>query len=338
MKDLECLGESKAMLRVKKDVAIVARSGLPVLFLGETGVGKEFLARRIHELSGRKFFVVVPCPNLQEALFESELFGHEQGAFTGAFSKKLGLCEVADQGTLFLDEVGDLPFGLQPKLLQFLNDGRGTRHEVRRLGATHERSLDNRVIVATNQNLEELVSLGKFRRDLLFRVNAFPVFVPPLRERKEDIPLLAETFLSEIASREKSQPLRFPLDALHLLIKHEWPGNVRELQNVIEVAHLLASNDGQREILPEHIKFNPVGSGIPSLREKEDVAPANLDLRKWNEILLREALRRTHGNRSAAAVLLGVCQKTVRDMCNKHHIPSSRRNAVVVSATTVVDS
>ena len=241
------IGESNAIKRVLFAVEQVAPIDITVLILGETGTGKELVARAIHESSVRKDrpLVKVNCSALPSELIESELFGHEKGAFTGATERQIGRFELADGGTIFLDEIGDLPLRLQPRLLRALQEG-----EFERLGSGNTIKVDVRVIAATNRNLAEAMQRGRFRHDLYYRLNVYPITLPPLRERREDIALLAETFLRE-ASRRLGR-LFDPIseEVLKSLMRHEWPGNVRELKNVIDRAAV--GSTGNWLELPEH--------------------------------------------------------------------------------------
>jgi PAS domain S-box-containing protein len=233
----EIIGESKAIRRVLKQLETVAPTDSTVLILGETGTGKELLARAIHNLSPRQphAFVRVNCASLPAGLLESELFGHEKGAFTGAVAPRTGRLEVAHQGTLFLDEVGDIPLELQPKLLRVLQE-----KEFERLGSNRTISSDVRIVAATNQDLGKMVGVGQFRSDLFYRLDVFPIIVPPLRERREDIPLLVQYFLSKFASRMKKNIDTVPPDKMQALCKYPWPGNIRELEHIIERAVILS--------------------------------------------------------------------------------------------------
>jgi formate hydrogenlyase transcriptional activator len=217
-------------------VETVASSDSTVFLLGETGTGKELIARAIHDRSRRKArtFVKMNCAAIPTGLLESELFGHERGAFTGAVSQKLGRLELADRGTLFLDEVGDIPLELQPKLLRALQE-----REFERLGSTHTKKVDIRLIAATNRNLETMMEDGEFRSDLYYRLNVFPIRIPPLRERPEDIPLLVRYFTQKYARRMEKGIETIPSDALKKLSQWHWPGNIRELENFVERAVIL---------------------------------------------------------------------------------------------------
>ncbi len=269
----------------------VAPTDISVLIRGETGTGKEVLARYLHKLSPRKDkpFIVVDCASIPDHLFESELFGHEKGAYTGAISRKVGLVELADGGTLFLDEIGEIPMPVQAKLLRFVE-----RKTFRRVGGLKEIKVDVRIVSATNRNLKDMVKKGEFRSDLLFRINSVEVEIPPLRERKEDIPLLTEYFLSRFKKRIKPQ-------TLDLLRRYSWPGNVRELKNVIERACLLSKG----EFVDQHI----------CLPEEESVCEEKFfeDLPSLKELELRYVayLYRKLRNVDKVAQILGCSRRTV---------------------------
>jgi formate hydrogenlyase transcriptional activator len=233
----EIIGESPALKRALAQVELAAPAGTTVLLLGETGTGKELFARAIHNLSPRRdrTFVKVNCAAIPSGLLESELFGHERGAFTGAISQKIGRFELADRGTLFLDEVGDLPLELQPKLLRVLQE-----QEFERLGSNRTQRVDVRVVAATNQDLAKLVSERAFRSDLFYRLNVFPIQIPALRERAEDLPLLVRYFVQRFSRQLNKDVEYIPADAMDALTRYSWPGNVRELENLIERAVLLS--------------------------------------------------------------------------------------------------
>src|SRR6266436_379636 len=232
------IGSSEAIQRVKKQVRTVASTDSTVLLEGETGTGKELVSRAVHELSQRKNRALIKfnCAAIPHGLLESELFGHERGAFTGAIARKLGRFELADQGTLFLDEVGEIPLELQVKLLRILQE-----QEFERLGGTQTLRVNVRLVAATNRNLAAMVSDQQFRSDLFFRLNVFPIQLPALRERTEDIPLLADHFLKEYSRRMDKQIDTIPQSTVERLKQHPWPGNVRELQNFIERAVILTT-------------------------------------------------------------------------------------------------
>ncbi len=244
----DIVGSSQALRSVLRQVDTVAPTDSTVIIEGETGTGKELIARAIHDRSSRRgrTFVKINCAAIPLGLLESELFGHEKGAFTGAIARKIGRFELAQNGTLFLDEIGDIPLELQPKLLRVLQE-----HEFERLGATRTQKVDVRVIAATNLRLSALVSEGKFRSDLYYRLNIFPIQVPPLRERAEDVPLLARYFTSKYARRMNKRIDRIPDDMLRAMRDYIWPGNVRELQNFIERAVILSTDGDLRAPLSE---------------------------------------------------------------------------------------
>jgi DNA-binding NtrC family response regulator len=230
------VGQSSALRQVLQLVGTVARSDSTVLLLGETGTGKELVAQAVHDRSRRKnrTLVKLNCAAIPTGLLESELFGHERGAFTGAIAQKIGRLELADQGTLFLDEVGDIPLELQPKLLRVLQDG-----EFERLGSTRTKKVDVRLVAATNRDLERMIEERQFRSDLYYRLNVFPIRIPPLRERPEDIPLLVRYFSQKYARRMGKRIETIPAAAMRKLTRWHWPGNVRELQNLVERAVIL---------------------------------------------------------------------------------------------------
>jgi formate hydrogenlyase transcriptional activator len=232
----QIVGDSAALKHVLELVETVAPSDSTVLLLGETGTGKELIARAIHDHSRRKdrTFVKLNCAAIPTGLFESELFGHEKGAFTGAISQKMGRLELADQGTLFLDEVGDVPLEIQPKLLRVLQE-----REFERLGSTRTKKVNVRMIAATNRDLEGMISAREFRSDLYYRLNVFPIRIPPLHEREEDIPLLVRYFAQKFARQMEKRIETIPTATMQVLTKWDWPGNVRELANFIERAVIL---------------------------------------------------------------------------------------------------
>ena len=242
------VGGSAALQHALQEVEVVAPTDSGVLILGETGTGKELVARAIHNLSARRDrpLIKLNCAAIPSGLLESELFGHERGAFTGALMRKAGRFEVADKGTLFLDEVGDIPLELQPKLLRVLQE-----HEFERLGSTHTQQVDVRVVAATHRDLKRMVQDGEFRSDLYYRLHVFPLSVPPLRERREDIAILVRYFVDEYARRMKRRIETIPPQAIEALIRYSWPGNVRELQNFIERSVILSPGNVLRPPLAE---------------------------------------------------------------------------------------
>ncbi|HLZ45588.1 MAG TPA: sigma-54 dependent transcriptional regulator [Gemmatimonadales bacterium] len=303
------IGGSQPIQDLLALVLRAAQSRHPVLITGESGTGKELVARAIHQASGRGAFVAVNCGALPEQLLESELFGHEKGAFSGADRAKPGLFEAADGGVLLLDEIADLPLTLQPKLLRALENG-----EVRRVGATESRNLDVRVIAATNRDLDAEVQASRFREDLFYRLNVLHISTPPLRERAADIPLLAEHFLQrdtaegdaqEAASLQK--PRRISPEAMALLTTYPWPGNVRELRNAIQRASVVAAGEEVRpEDLPSRIR--EASRAAPLVGDAADRA---LPLRDVERLYILEVLRQAGGNKSRAAELLGLDRKTL---------------------------
>ena len=236
----QIIGSSPALESVLEQVEQVAPTNSTVLIQGETGTGKELIARAIHNLSARcgRSFVKLNCAAIPFDLLESELFGHERGAFTGAIAQKIGRFELADKGTLFLDEVGDIPPGLQPKLLRVLQE-----QEFERLGSTRTHQVDVRLVAATNRNLVDMVKRTQFRSDLYYRLNVFPIPLPPLRARREDIPALVEHFVEIYAHRMDKQIEHIPSETMSALTSHQWPGNIRELQNFIERSVILSSGN-----------------------------------------------------------------------------------------------
>jgi len=233
----QVIGNTAALEAVFEQVECVAPTDSTVLIQGETGTGKELIARAIHNVSTRcgRSFIKLNCAAIPLDLLESELFGHEKGAFTGAIAQRIGRFEMADKGTLFLDEIGDVPAALQPKLLRVLQE-----QEFERLGSTHTRKMDVRLVAATNRDLTEMMKQGQFRSDLYYRLNVFPIRIPPLRERQDDIPLLVEYFIEKFARRMSKRIETVPPATMRKLIDWPWPGNVRELQNVIERAVILS--------------------------------------------------------------------------------------------------
>ena len=321
--DLEMIGTSPAMLQVYHQVREVAKhETATVLITGESGTGKELVARAVHDLSRRKErpFVEINCGSLPFNLLETELFGHERGAFTDAKTRKIGLFEEASGGTIFLDEIGEMDMGLQVKLLRVLEDRR-----IRRLGGTRNIDIDARVVAATNRDLKGAIAAREFREDLYYRLNVFPIHLPPLRERREDIPPLLDHFLKRF-SREFHKNIReVSRDALDLLMRYHWPGNVRELRNLVERICIMQQDEVIRpEVLPKEIfGENPRrAEGIPT-----DIPPAGIDLEKLVENLEREligkALTITGGNVAKTARLLNVARGTLRYKLEKYRLTAS---------------
>jgi two-component system NtrC family response regulator len=301
------IGQSAKIEQVRRMIARVAPTDSTVLILGETGTGKELVARAVHQQSHRAEMPLVPvnCGALPEHLIESELFGHRRGAFTGADEHRTGLLQVANGGTLFLDEIGELPKAMQAKMLRFLESG-----EVRRVGDNDACICDVRVICATNRDLAEMVASGDFREDLWFRINTFEIPVPPLRERVEDIPVLARHLAARFAGPRGTADELFAPEALETLMGHSWPGNVRELANVIEHAMILCDKlPIQAEHLPQRF-FTRSAAAIP-------FRAAATSLRDLEMQAIHEALGRHNGNKQKAAEELGVSVKTLYNKLNQ---------------------
>jgi DNA-binding NtrC family response regulator len=298
------VGASRAMQDVFELVHRAAAAAVPVLVTGESGTGKELVARALHRISGRHgAFVAVNCAALPEHLLESELFGHDRGAFTGADRDKPGLLETADRGTLFLDEVTELPAALQPKLLRALEEG-----EVRRLGSTRPRRFDVRFVAATNRDLERQVADGLFREDLFWRLHVLHVHVPPLRERVADIPLLTEHFLA-------GRPIA--PEAMAALTSYAWPGNVRELRNALDRAATLAHAAEIRATdLPPRIR----DAATPAATRVVEASRQNLSLRDVERAYILEVLRQCSGNKSRAAEILGLDRKTLYRKLDEYRV------------------
>lgn len=302
----EIVGNSNKLKKVIKQTKVVAPTDSTVLIEGETGTGKELIARAIHNNSSRadKKFVKLNCAAIPLGLLESELFGHERGAFTGAIERKIGRFEIADGGTLFLDEIGDIPLELQPKLLRVLQE-----QEFERLGNTRTIHVNVRVIAATNKNLPKLVGENKFRSDLFFRLNVFPILIPPLKERPEDIPLLCKYFAGIYAKRMRKEIKIIPDNILENLQKYEWPGNVRELQNIVERAVILLNDGVFKPVIPEIEHFR-IKRSFPEITKLYDVEKEHISeiLNKTNGII-----NGPHG----AAKLLGLNPSTLRSKIEK---------------------
>lgn len=302
------VGRTPRMLQVYKTIARVANSKSTVLLYGERGTGKELVARSIHYNSTRNHrpFLPVDCASLVETLMESELFGHVRGAFTGAYAAKRGLFEEADGGTLFLDEVSNLSLPVQSKLLRFLQE-----HEIKRVGGVENVKVDVRVIAATNQPLEPLIKSGKFREDLFDRINVVSIVLPPLRERKEDIPLLANHFLQRFSLENRKNISHFSPEALEVLARYSWPGNVRELEHTIERAVILSSRP---VLLPEDLP----GKISEERKETEFLSPAELlPLKEVERRYALKVLRETGGNKKKASEILGIDRTTLYRILDK---------------------
>ena len=298
------VGHSQAMREIFATLERVAPTRATVLLAGESGVGKDMIARAIHHHSPRaaKPFVKINCTAIPENLMESELFGYEKGAFTGAVQTKPGKFEQADGGTVFLDEIGDVPASVQVKLLRILQE-----REFERLGSNRTRRIDVRVIAATNVDLREALEEGRFREDLYYRLNVVPLNIPPLRERKEDIPYLAEHLVARLA-RELASPVRsLSPAAVDRLAAYHWPGNVRELQNVLERSLVLCSGE---TLDAADLRFDTARRPAPPAAGH--FVPDGMTLDEYEQSILREALKRAGGNKSQAARLLGLTRNALR--------------------------
>ncbi len=289
----EIVGKSKVLKTVIKQLEQIAKSDSSVLLLGETGTGKELFAKAIHKLSSRrsKIMVSINCAAIPENLIESELFGHEKGTFTGANHLKYGKFEIAEKGTLFLDEIGELPWNIQPKLLRVLQE-----KEFSRLGDNNVHKMDVRIISATNRDLDQEIEKGKFRSDLYYRLNILPIVIPPLRDRKEDIPLLVHYFVDHLNRKSGKMINSIPKITLDKLMEYQWPGNIRELQNVIERAHVL-SNGNNLDIgswFNSNLDKGNQIQGLISLDENE---------RQYVLMVLRQTKWKIRGKQGAADIL-----------------------------------
>ena len=311
------VGRSEAMRAVYRTVERVAASRANVLITGESGTGKELVARALHELGPRREapFVVVNCAAIPETLIESELFGHERGAFTDARERRIGRFEAAHGGTLFLDEIGELPLAVQAKLLRALQD-----RSIDRVGSTQPIPVDVRVVCATNRDLEKEVAEGRFRADLYYRIHVVPIALPSLRERREDIRLLAESFLARAREEAGRGPARIAPQALAGLERHAWPGNVRELENAIERAVALADGESiELADLPDEIQLAARGDLL-----REEVRSGRIDLdtavARFETDLIREALTRTGGNQTRAAEQLGITRRVLKLKMDRYAI------------------
>jgi formate hydrogenlyase transcriptional activator len=310
----QIIGKSPVLEAVLEQVERVAPTDSTVLIQGETGTGKELIARAVHDISSRfgRHFVKLNCAAIPFDLLESELFGHEKGAFTGAIAQKIGRFEVADKGTLFLDEVGDIPLALQPKLLRVLQE-----QEFERLGSTRTHQVDVRLVAATHRNLVDMVKRGEFRSDLYYRLNVFPIPLPPLRDRREDIPALVEHFVEIYARRMGKQINRVPPETMSELTSYPWPGNIRELQNFIERSVILSSD-------------NVLQSPLASLRTTVEMESLGaITLEDAERIHIRKTLEQTRwvvSGPNGAAARLGIKRSTLYFRMQKLGISRSNKD------------
>ena len=321
------VGRSPAMQEIYKSIGRVSRSDVTVLLLGESGVGKELVARAIYQHSPRKElpFLAINCAAIPETLLESELFGHERGAFTGAERQRIGKFEQASKGTIFLDEIGDMSAATQAKVLRLLQDQR-----FERVGGSETIQTHARIIAATNQNLEELVQSGRFRRDLFYRLNVYSICIPPLRERKDDIPLLVDHFVHQDASDGNRRVRHIAPETLQLLQRHHWPGNVRELQATIKNALVNARTDVLTpDCLPRAVQLPDEGSRtmdgettlvrfVRELLRSNDSDIYRKVIFAVDEIVLREMLLAVDDNQVEAANRLGISRTTLRAKLQTH--------------------
>ena len=308
MSTSELIGASPKFRAVLEDVRTVAATDCSVLIWGETGTGKEVIARAIHDASPRRQrrFVAINCAAIPAALLESELFGYERGAFTGAVTHRVGRFQAADGGTIFLDEIGELPLELQPKLLRAIQE-----QEFERLGSSQTTRVDVRIVAATNQNLEQMVSERRFRMDLYYRLNVFPIELPPLRERADDIPLLVDHFLRTSKCRQAESIERVSDDVMAALVRYDWPGNIRELQNFIQRSVILTK--GGVELRAPVSELTNKGIPIPGARTLADTDRAHIiwTLRETNWVV---------GGRNGAAARLGLNRSTLISKMRKLRI------------------
>ncbi len=312
------IGRSEIMKKVLETVSMVAPSEASVLILGESGTGKELIANALHQRSGRsdKRFIKVNCAALPETLLESELFGHERGAFTGAVGRRIGRFELADGGTIFLDEIGEMTPATQAKLLRVLQE-----REFEPLGSNKTVRVDIRIITATNRILNEEVKKGTFREDLFYRLNVVPIILPPLRDRKEDIPLLVEHFLKIYNEKNGRNLQGFHPRALDALMRYSWPGNIRELENIVERAVILTRDDYVTfSELPEPIKSIP-DDGL-AIQIKDGIRPG-MTIREMERELIIKTLEENDGNRTRSSQILGITRRTLQNKLKEYEIEDS---------------
>jgi formate hydrogenlyase transcriptional activator len=323
----EIIGKSAVLRSVLSQIETVAPTDSTVLIYGDTGTGKELVARALHNLSsrGKNAFVKLNCAAIPTGLLESELFGHERGAFTGAISQRIGRFELAQSGTVFLDEIGEIPLELQPKLLRVLQE-----REFERLGGTRTIRSDARLIAATNRDLSAMVEEQKFREDLFYRLNVFPIRVPPLRERTEDIPLLVRHFVQQFSRRMNKRIDSIASDTMKALVRYEWPGNIRELQNVIERAVILSPGPALKVSLAD-LKSRPEPIAVRSVAAPQSGSSMQSVLHETERVQILRALDQAKGIVSGpegAAALLGMKRSTLQSRMQKLGIRVSRTSSV----------
>ena len=316
---LSLIGRSEAFIEVMKQVGLFASTDLPVLLTGESGTGKEVVASSVHSRSPRRDFpfVAVNCGAISPELIESELFGHVKGSFTGADRDRAGLWEAADKGTVFLDEITETTPAFQVKLLRALQEG-----EIRRVGSNETQRVNVRIIAASNRNVEEQVAAGRFREDLFYRLNSVAIHLPPLRERREDILLLAKSFAERVYSL--GHQVRFSEEALEQLERYPWPGNIRELENAIVVATAVSDGTIRVKDLPERLQKYSIeissGDGEEEIHHASDAAEEFSPLATIIASHIRKVLSHTKGNKQAAARLLNIDRKTLDRMMKRHNV------------------
>lgn len=309
--DTKIIGESPAIKEVINYIDIVANSDATVFIRGESGTGKELVAQAIHDRSGRaeKPFRKINCAAVPETLFESTLFGHEKGSFSGAYRQQKGIFEESNEGTILLDEISEIPYALQAKLLRVLQEMKVTR-----VGSTTEIPIDVRIVTTTNQDVDELINSSKFREDLFFRLNVFPITIPPLRKRKEDIPLLIDHFVQSFKSKYHYDKKIIAPPLMQKILNYDWPGNVRQLKHMIERALLFS---GKEEVITEkHFRFEEEGNrnGGKALDNPDEVIP----IAEMERRMILAALHKTNNHRTNAAELLGITVRTLRNKLNEY--------------------
>jgi two-component system response regulator HydG len=306
------IGKSPKMRELFETLSMVAPTEATILLLGESGTGKELVANAIHQNSPRRErpYIKVNCAALPETLLESELFGHEKGAFTGAIDKKKGRFELADGGTIFLDEIGEMSLPTQTKILRVLQE-----REFEAVGGTKSIKVNVRVIAATNKQLEQEVSKGRFREDLYYRINVVPITIPPLRERSADIPLLAEHFLRIYSKKNKRAIKGFDPGVMQAFMQHSWPGNVRELENIVERMVIMSKGDA--------VALDDLPAALANLQQEEGRTPSPTSLKDVERETIVKTLQQQGGNRTKAAAILGITRKTLQNKIKEYGIDNS---------------